>query len=232
MIARRSRGFTLIELLVVIAIIAILAAILFPVFARAREKARQSSCLSNLKQLGTAMLMYIQDYDERFPNAYISAPGLTGPVGNYSGTLFVWDILFPYVKNVQIFMCPSSESTSGYSGNYGVNTNLCPFGTSGNVGKKYSSVQSPAEVFMALDAGPYGVNYGYITAPTGGFWYVPGTARGRDPASLTPYPLTGWYAKDFVSGRHNGGINVCMADGHAKWFSSASLEGHPEWWTP
>ena len=71
----RKRGFTLIELLVVIAIIAILAAILFPVFARAREKARQSSCLSNVKQIGLGMMMYVQDYDERFPTLYYTPPG-------------------------------------------------------------------------------------------------------------------------------------------------------------
>ena len=95
---RPGIGFTLIELLVVIAIIAILAAILFPVFARAREKARQTSCLSNLKQIGLATMMYVQDYDGRFP-------GHTGgPTSAYD-----WPVmLLPYCKNAQIFECPTS----------------------------------------------------------------------------------------------------------------------------
>src|SRR5690554_3780891 len=93
-----KRGFTLIELLVVIAIIAILAAILFPVFARAREKARQTSCLSNLKQMGLATLMYAQDYDERYNLAYTSTA---------IGTLH-WPILLePYHRNAEIYECPS-----------------------------------------------------------------------------------------------------------------------------
>lgn len=98
---RRSLiGFTLIELLVVIAIIAILAAILFPVFARAREKARTASCQSNLRQIGTAMHMYAQDYDERFPGHGYDAIIQT-----------VWPIvLLPYTKNQQIFHCPSGPS--------------------------------------------------------------------------------------------------------------------------
>jgi prepilin-type N-terminal cleavage/methylation domain-containing protein/prepilin-type processing-associated H-X9-DG protein len=93
------RGFTLIELLVVIAIIAILAAILFPVFARAREAARATSCRSNLKQIGTAMRMYSQDYDEMLTPAYIY----------YSPTSLAWypDVLNPYVKNAAIWYCPS-----------------------------------------------------------------------------------------------------------------------------
>ncbi len=95
-----KRGFTLIELLVVIAIIAILAAILFPVFARAREKARQTSCLSNLKQVGTAMLMYIQDYDECYGQSMS---------GTTAGTTTVYHELMPYMKNAQILECPSNK---------------------------------------------------------------------------------------------------------------------------
>lgn len=96
-------GFTLIELLVVIAIIAILAAILFPVFARAREKARTTACLSNLKQIGMAHLMYCQDYDERLsPQTYGTCQSTTDPA-------FSWaDMLYPYIKNAQAFDCPSA----------------------------------------------------------------------------------------------------------------------------
>ncbi len=96
------RGFTLIELLVVIAIIAILAAILFPVFARAREKARQASCQSNEKQLALAMLMYVQDYDERLPMRWVERG---------SDDIYIPDMIYPYVKNAQIFECPSKAYT-------------------------------------------------------------------------------------------------------------------------
>ena len=102
------KGFTLIELLVVIAIIAILAAILFPVFARAREKARQASCTSNVKQLILGILMYTQDYDEMLPqsinNAYL-VPGYTNQNRCWWGSA----ITGPYVKNTQIYRCPSDR---------------------------------------------------------------------------------------------------------------------------
>ncbi len=107
---RRSRhGFTLIELLVVIAIIAILAAILFPVFAHAREKARQTACLSNTKQIGTAIMMYVQDYDETYsPGYYYNDPTA---VGNLDATgIHNWSgLIQPYVKNRGIFVCPSDK---------------------------------------------------------------------------------------------------------------------------
>ncbi len=101
---KRKSGFTLIELLVVIAIIAILAAILFPVFAQAREKARQISCTSNMKQIGLAILQYQQDYDEAYPSSdWWNVPGGTSPVG--------WPTrVQPYIKNLAVFGCPDDPS--------------------------------------------------------------------------------------------------------------------------
>lgn len=110
-------GFTLIELLVVIAIIAILAAILFPVFARARENARRSSCQSNLKQIGLGLLQYSQDYDEAQP---LTAFGGGGP-SNYP-TRYKWmDAIYPYVKSEQIFTCPSDTATNNALYKYAAN---------------------------------------------------------------------------------------------------------------
>src|SRR5436305_4370394 len=100
--SRRGRGFTLIELLVVIAIIAILAAILFPVFAQARDKARSAGCLSNMQQIGKALMMYMQDYDEKATWFWNSQAGKQNYLAGY------WYVsLFPYTKNIQVFICPS-----------------------------------------------------------------------------------------------------------------------------
>src|SRR5689334_10215936 len=107
---RRRNGFTLIELLVVIAIIAILAAILFPVFAKAREAARKTSCESNLKQIGTSFRMYAQDFDEMLPNNPYDSTNSVNCVSETTRTTYrgtVCNTLQPYIKNTNLFTCPS-----------------------------------------------------------------------------------------------------------------------------
>ena len=152
----KARGFTLIELLVVIAIIAILAAILFPVFARAREKARQTSCLANVKQITLGALMYVQDYDERCP-MHVTAT-------NASPTWVYWpEVLQPYLKNAQILVCPSDQSPyslSSFSGtiltSYGYNWNNLGSGNASTPwGRAVGAVSKPAETLMFVDSVSY-----------------------------------------------------------------------------
>jgi prepilin-type N-terminal cleavage/methylation domain-containing protein/prepilin-type processing-associated H-X9-DG protein len=217
-----KKGFTLVELLVVIAIIAILAAILFPVFARARENARRASCLSNLKQMGVGIMMYTQDYDEMYPESL---------------TTQAWMFTVqPYVKSYNVFACPSSDqgyggtsasygfSEHGYSyiqaGNYGSNFLLMK--VEGNVNYaplpvvNLSSVVSAASTYMIMDSGGYYADPGHALY-TSGFYYLPGAGSlGATPSGSTS---TTWarFLTDFNNGRHFGGVNIMFADGHAKW---------------
>jgi prepilin-type N-terminal cleavage/methylation domain-containing protein/prepilin-type processing-associated H-X9-DG protein len=216
---RGHKAFTLIELLVVIAIIAILAAILFPVFARAREKARQASCQSNLKQLMLGMLMYIQDYDERFPTYYWGEgnSGIPNSCTWFGG-------IYAYVKNVQLYECPSSNLGGHKSWAVWVNNTYPQFinatinyGYSeiiGNVGGgcRITRLTAPAETLVLADC---------TSTWIGGYWQSSDRAhlrrvafaRGGAPCGCPPN-LT----MDPAWALHNGGSNCAFADGHVKWF--------------
>jgi prepilin-type N-terminal cleavage/methylation domain-containing protein/prepilin-type processing-associated H-X9-DG protein len=215
---RARRGFTLIELLVVIAIIAILAAILFPVFARAREAARATSCRSNLKQIGTSLRMYSQDYDEYLTPAFVYY---------VPGTSLAWypDLLNPYVKNAGIWYCPSDTRrvttwlrdwlpvgegplmrTLRYS--YGANDGgrAMPSGTAPT---NEAEVQKPAERIALLDSG---------TIELWSFSDAACSAAGHDHACTSLGLPAGVPAnqRGGVHFRHSDMANVLYLDGHVK----------------
>ena len=211
------RGFTLIELLVVIAIIAILAAILFPVFAKAREKARQTSCLSNVKQLGLALNMYVQDYDERFPFWTYSAP-----IGGEAW----WLVLAPYVKNDQVFVCPRKTFAVNwtYQGSrtpsvhpyYGMNQTVMTYGKSTVplvAGMPLSIIKDAASFVILGEGCTPDPDPAFMAWPDNPNPYVAGKCT-TTAAAANP---------DWA--RHNGGDNYTMADGHAKWLEATSFYG-------
>lgn len=227
-VSSRDKAFTLIELLVVIAIISILAAILFPVFARARENARRTSCLSNLKQLGMGVMMYVQDYDETYPNI------------TTLGTSHYWfDKIEPYVKSKQVFLCPSARRNSETltSGHYGANAIMLPTakvqegdwggrairvgGDWYQPGLKLSDVNFPASTYMLMDSGAYRVipQGGTLSVITGsGNSYLPGVGSFKPNTAVSEDRQD-----DYQNGRHFLGVNVTFADGHAKWLKSTDV---------
>jgi prepilin-type N-terminal cleavage/methylation domain-containing protein/prepilin-type processing-associated H-X9-DG protein len=224
MLTRRN-GFTLIELLVVIAIIAILAAILFPVFARAQEKARAASCVSNVKQIALAQLMYAQDYDETFPanggdgwmdGGPISAGGFTCTDADYD---YEWQIyMYPYAKNYQIFNCPSSPDVGPYDdgrdgfhidGNYGINGAML-WSTSG----KMAAIEYPSETFLVGDCGDGSISGGTCNPD----WSWNGIMRIQEDLDMN------WDSgQENGATRHNGGGNWAFVDGHAKLMQASQI---------
>jgi len=213
------RGFTLIELLVVIAIIAILAAILFPVFARAREKARQSSCLSNTKQINLAIMQYVQDYDETFPYASRWGPDTTG--SHASGWWYWYEYLDPYMKNAQVMVCPSKPKWSrGYGWNY-QNFGYCS--SAGSIGSSpgrcVADLPEPAETIIIADN------------PDDGSWGA-GSIYAYGPRQIDPSgAATNDVSLANVTWRHNEGGNYAFCDGHTKWLSRATATQEDRLWT-
>ena len=191
------RGFTLIELLVVIAIIAILAAILFPVFAKAREKARQTSCLANVKQFNLAVLSYAQDYDETLP----MSTTLTS-----IGAMTLADLVQPYCKNQQIIFCPSDRAGAVEIGNIftTVGVPMAP-GAIQRMGYTSNFRLMPDTISLPLPV----VSLGEVAYPSecdmlfDGIYNVSMLGGGSAPDN-----------------RHNGGVNVGYVDGHAKWIGN------------
>lgn len=218
---KHRNGFTLIELLVVIAIIAILAAILFPVFARAREAARKTGCASNLKQIGTAAMMYVQDYDELYPHDSIAAnvgPGASG--GTWTGNVFAnpdrWpNRLQPYTRNQNLFQCPSSVPTTGNprTDHLGYWANGGVFATASNGPVAMAAISAPASVVMLYDDLGAQNRYQVVFRP---FWNA-GTFT--DTGSFDTL-VNGNYRQ----GPHNETINVLWADGHVKPIKNRDLK--------
>jgi len=212
----RRRGFTLIELLVVIAIIAILAAILFPVFARAREKARQASCGSNVKQLQLGVLMYAQDYDELLPS---EAYAIFGD-GNDDGDSTWRGVTFPYVKNVQIFFCPSARMTGNvFDGRIGDQNMLGGYA----INDWHQGVTPSDDATGARP--PRGASLAQIEAPAETVFLLesPGSPDDICPASQASHGLTVSGGTLAALQRHNGGANYSFVDGHMKWMKPEDL---------
>jgi prepilin-type N-terminal cleavage/methylation domain-containing protein/prepilin-type processing-associated H-X9-DG protein len=226
----KRKAFTLIELLVVIAIISILAAILFPVFARARENARRTSCLSNLKQIGIGMMMYVQDYDGKyFARSYTTGVALPGQSAVGAATWYwapyavkpdsAW-FLDSYIKSKEVFICPSFDGFSKTSSppiRNGIGYNLVAGYPNGNYATgtpllSESAIQNPTQMLAFVDS-QWGPDV-----------YPPQNAAGGSN-------LANWNANfcktagnncaalpnDQRYGRHLDGVNVGYMDGHAKW---------------
>lgn len=218
---QKSSGFTLIELLVVIAIIAILAAILFPVFQKVRENARRTACLSNEKQIGLAFIQYIQDYDEQMPSGYR---------GIVDGDGWAQEI-FTYVKSTNVYRCPDDNESSATYISYGMNIQMA--------GRPQSALIDGTKSVLLYEANAVGYDPSYFVAgPAVGTdlshsfagnglagatdftseaaygYYNTGVMNGA-PANIAG-GTHGYYAS--AQGLHSSGANFLFSDGHAKWF--------------
>lgn len=192
----RRFAFTLIELLVVIAIIAILASILFPVFARARENARRASCMSNMKQLGLSMMMYKQDYDGRFPSAgWVDNLPCPDGSGNMCGAS--WEVkIYPYVKSLQVYVCPSDSDRVWLGNNQGTGQISYGYNFVNLDFVNEAAIDKPSQMIMMADM------QGTVTYAL--YQFNSYTSGIRE-----------------ISDRHLNGAVLNFVDGHVKWIKIA-----------
>ncbi len=239
---RARRGFTLIELLVVIAIIAILASILFPVFAQAREQARKTSCTSNMRQIGMALMQYVQDYDETFPTQHANNWPTGGATGSWLNSLPNWEgLLYPYFKNWQMLRCPSAIR-SPWNGVNGPEAEATNYMINGVVGRWPSSptlaqVPAPADIIYLQESyyyGPFSISRPLLGGGVYRYWHY------SDPTS-TYYcngQSNGLPHCEVYNSTHKHGGNILYCDGHAKYMQYTRVRsGHfgltpDEAWVP
>lgn len=244
--AHRANGFTLIELLIVIAIIALLAAILFPVFSRVRENARRTACLSNMKQLGLGMMQYAQDYDEKLPRGTYPNGAFTYGVG-WAGQIM------PHVKSIQIFKCPNEKfkAPSGDVVSYtynisipsnpptlvnGISGNLSGFTAASKTVLLLESSGNYADLTTTDEIGTNAIDQ-HSPSATGFFYYsyrsdgqaVGGTlATGVFPDAAGGTNTCTDTGATACPPRHFDGSTYVMADGHAKWYKPDAVSpGYP-----
>ena len=258
--SRSNRGFTLIELLVVIAIIAILAAILFPVFAQAREKARQTMCLSNSKQIGTGVMMYVQDYDETYPLSQYFTGGNTG-----AGDQVSWQAaIYPYIKNDRtgagpggtlqawgesgVFRCPSFPGNQ--SSVYGVHYDIfgdqwAPSAT--RLSATLAQIDAPADKILVAEKGRNDATWGWLQFGTWQWDWADSVMTGgqydpRKDNSNIAVQRDCDYTNDAGGSwaqcgmmpryRHSNMTNFIFADGHAKAMSKRSVKWYKNVYVP
>jgi len=246
----RSQGFTLIELLVVIAIIAILAAILFPVFAKVREKARQTSCLSNEKQIGLAFAQYYEDYDEKWPYGVLTGTTAQTPT-NVAGSGWA-ATLYQYVKSTGVYKCPDDSTSQTTSGtvtfspvSYGFNSNMAGIADASlvapantvNLFEVQGSTADLSDTWASQNT--YGDGYTSANINTPAYGGASFAGDGNDPSESSGVVYAtgdlgisagGTDANNLNvgafsngNGLHTGGANYLLADGHSKWLRGRSV---------
>lgn len=214
-----KKGFTLIELLVVIAIIAILSGIIFPVFSAAREKARTTACLNNLKQLSMACILYADDNNKYYPPSSFYYKGIKA--WTYQNILY-----YQYVKNREVFFCPNNAL--GYDSNlsedelyertlklnYSANMQLMADWRNKTV--KYTKVKTPSNIVILYEAGSYQMELNWWSSRGLYDRYLSGWGK-IYPKQTPNTSLIDEQVDDYNNGRHNNGINLVYCDGHAEW---------------
>lgn len=231
---RKRTAFTLIELLVVIAIVSILAAILFPVFTRARENARRASCMSNLKQIGLGFIMYAQDYDEHMPSAYLSSHvngSFKYPNGNSYPTQSWYAAIYPYIKSAQLFNCPSVDTAILYGGGYqmvnfpysynyrypaGVTNPGISLGHNDRSGANIAGIDDTVGTIMVVEGSKAVVRFS--TA-------YPATEQTLHDTGACSDTAGGHYYQNCARVRHLEMINTLFVDGHVKAMSWKTILG-------